>query len=57
MLCAGITVPVENGGLGLGYSQHCIAMEVFCVCKFKPSGSSCFPITCKLQAITTVSRN
>ncbi len=24
---AGITVPAELGGLGLGYLQHCIAME------------------------------
>lgn len=24
---AGITVPAEFGGLGLGYQQHCIAME------------------------------
>src|SRR6476659_10556119 len=23
----GITVPVEQGGLGLGYLHHCIAME------------------------------
>jgi isovaleryl-CoA dehydrogenase len=27
---AGITVPMEFGGLGLGYRQHCIAMEVRC---------------------------
>jgi alkylation response protein AidB-like acyl-CoA dehydrogenase len=26
-LAAGVTVPVEHGGLGLGYLQHCIAME------------------------------
>lgn len=24
---AGITVPTEHGGLGLGYLHHCIAME------------------------------
>lgn len=24
---AGVAVPAEHGGLGLGYLQHCIAME------------------------------
>jgi len=26
-LYTGVTVPTEFGGLGLGYQQHCIAME------------------------------
>jgi len=36
---AGITVPTEHGGLGLGYLQHCIAMEE--LSRASGSGATC----------------